>query len=993
MADDREEDREIAVESEEEDWEKDVWEEEPDDSQSDYEPKESEMEASEKKAKKAEKKAKKAEKKADSRKMSELKKAELRKISGSRKPSSKEKSTNTSKRMSTNTPKKPTNTSTKSEDSGSEAEKPNLPPAGLHVRQARFSRDDYGCNSDQSSDSDWEGHHGWPEAPSSTDEEPDELRDEFPQWTQKYRAALTEYLSTTPIFRTSALGAYRWLCEVTGYEFDDDEEDVLMEMLRRMLELKYTDFGKGGDAAVLWYAGGIKKRNSMWERLRELRSRRADKEEKKKKKRPRKTLRDGLNRDYVKSLVEGYTAEFEGVDFYYPPIEDLTDAETLMDTPLPSGESLTEEQNLADMIRDSYRVSVADLRHVIPGEDDRDRFAAWIAYARDQFSGLDLLELGEQQAKQLGGDYAPSEITSRTRGLVAMYNKTRREYRAQQVLWSVPTAERTRDMLWFERDYGLGKAARMNYVKSNFPRPETLKPVSVYLVDTALEPPPAWDLQRVFRRARVTRERYTDPSYSDNVGSDPFAAKTYYMSDTLHAELGHRLLRHRDVVLDIFKLLKMRHNDSPTKPVFLGDTFLVCSKKLRAIFPHKQMDEYMTWKEASDYLFRNHYFEIPGRPLRPTDPIFYVDQGHRNYLDHNNMHNKVREVVALPHHKITFTAASSTSEHWRRHESRFHGFRDTVLWEQGLRKWLGSFHLYYTTGPTYRDPAETAKLERQFDSLLEKERLGKTPEWFIASRAGAIREQSEYRNTVWRDKPHWTPSWYSLWRSPWVQNLGLSSADLQEELAILRNISRSQQDEYVDNEDGWLRRRVSPFLEHDFLPSKHLNPFPFHFVDQEPEPLLPRKHKTDVDPHNPWDQTVWGFVASKNTDIANEGSQRPPKRRKLTRKLWGHPQLHQQIRELRFEDLYGFFGMKAANKFRHQAEPRQVYLGDDEIDMRKPRVEEVVEPEVQSEDVQPIVEEVSEEPEDVEMSGEEEEQREGPTITEMDIDPDLVNMG
>ncbi|RDW26904.1 hypothetical protein B0I73DRAFT_130233 [Yarrowia lipolytica] len=792
----------------------------------------------------------------------------------------------------------------------------------------------------------------------------------LPSQLAKYRGIVAAYLENSRVYDVSVHGALQRIMDITGYNFDEEEKEDLILLIRGMFVVHFSKIDKAGmdpdkhvgDPQVLWYSSGLKERDKMRVRLKELRRLRLENEDKKRAKKdkknkkrgredknmkPTRTIRDETADSqrplkYADNLINGYTDSFEGVEFYYPAADDLSDSEILETSPVPDpGAMLTEEMNIVEMIRDTYKVSVAELRHVMGSEGDlKHVFQGWIAAARAKWASLDLtVDLVKDQDANLRLD--PERINNdETLGQLKSKHKSvtnERQYILDRVLFSIPTPDRTASLLRFERDWGIAKASTHNYMLSSrtwWGRPRDIKPIPVYLVDEYLDDAPDVDpyLDEMFD-ADGDQDFDVDPK-----DSDPFETRLYGLSKPLQELLGHSLLRHRDVIFDIFRHVRRMTKPSNQVKYFMGDSFQIFSDRLQRVFFRKKRFEYITWKKASAFLFKHHYTIPSGLPIRPVDPLFYAENAHRNYAE-LTPYNELHKVM-------TFNAVASTGEVWRRHAHPLYGFRDSREWEHGFRKWAGA-ELQAEHGSNKSvDDQRRAIFKQHFDTLMHLERQGQVPEWWCEDESEmrdlpVLRnrplvqlradKESEYGTRVDRMRSIYQPTWYGEWRRPWQRNLGYTPPEMRAELAVLQDIAEEQQEEPVDTQDGWLRLRESYWLESDFLPPMFNKPFKanrsWHCLAPGPYNLDPpaRKRPSDINGLHPWDQTLFG------TTIANEfdgGMEQPRKRRRYRRALWWHPDRRRELDNYHFENLYG--SEKWASDTLKVQDPKQVYLCDSE---------------------------------------------------------------
>lgn len=847
---------------------------------------------------------------------------------------------------------------------------------------------------------------------------------------RKYRGIVAAYLGATPIWDVSVQGALQRVKSTTGYVFDEEEQADLVRMIRGMLPTyrkRWDDAGDEpdkhlSDPMVVWYTSGLKERQKMRVRLEELRQRRKKEEvksrerrkrkrEKREKRRREKGKRESKAREveeepetatiktcddshFAKQLMEGYTEVFEGVEFYYPAVDDLSDCELLEETPVPAPEEvLTEEMNLAEMIRDSYKVSVEFLEAVEregSGVDDGSRdevesdesgsrdsirsrdeqslkrlFQSWISQARSKWTSFDvpIMRMNDVDVQARFDPCLFQEYRQKyDRKLEIIEDLT---YFTDRTLFSIPTPERTATLEWFDRDWGLSRAAQENHHSTRV-NPDSMKPVPVYLVDSSLETEPLGDpgLKHMFE-AVGARDLEFD---QDSKMSDPFAKRTYYLTDELYALLRHRLLRHRDVIYSLYKHLVSEQEKNPRRIYFKKDLFRIASddEKLQAVFFDCKKDSFISWAQASRFLFEHHYFITPGCAIRPVDPIFYSEDAHEIYRANRRPVDQITSSTLAPigkldkpHKVMTFNAVASTGEVWKRHSSAFYGFRDPTRWEHGMRKWAGAEFL-----GTVAHPNVTAEMcqefKDEFNRLTELERTGQgVGEWWIQWTTMKSRLKTLPRIHGWprfflqpkkevdRDQllNIFHPTWYGEWRRPWQRNRGYSAQEMLAEMAILQGIAKEQEGTWESSKDDrFVRLRDSHLLEDDFYPAAYTKPFKangsWHFMAPKMYPSehpQARKRPHDIDRDNPWDQTMFGSAAAQMY-----GAEAKPvaKHRHFERKLWHNPKRRRALDKYHLEALYGK-DRWGDDTFKVQ-EPKQVYLcfSDDSEDEKEEAREE-----------------------------------------------------
>lgn len=915
---------------------------------------------------------------------------------------------------------------------------------------------------------------------------------------RKYRGLVAAYLEATPIYDVSIQGALQRVLSTTGYGFDEEEQEELVRMIRSMLPTLYKRFDTFGekpsqhlaDPMVLWYTKGVNERQKMRVRLEALRQqrkkdeiksmeRRRRKKEKREKKRREKgkkvkvkkeeeevgevgeqesaTIKTDSESLFAQQLLEGYTESFEGVEFYYPAVEDLSDCELLEETPAPAPETiLTEEMNLAEMIRDSYKVSVEFLQDVAKAELSRDEsgsrdelsddsgshetdlrvlFQKWISQARSKWAKLDVhvdtirnVDIQHRADRTLFQIYRPrfdycSEIHDD------------RKYHTDRTLFSIPTPERTATLEWFERDWGLSKAAQVNHY-STCVNSDSLKPVPVYLVDSNLETEALGDPGLTHMFEAVGGQEFDQ----DAKTSDPFATRTYYLTDELYAIVKHRLLRHRDVIYSLFKYLVGAQDMDGRQIYFHKDRFLIGNDKLHAVFSRWKQGSYISWAQASKFLFKNHYFITPGCAIRPVDPIFYSQDAHEIYRENRRTVDQVTSSslapmskLDKPHKVMTFNAVASTGEVWKRHDSPFYGFRDPTRWEVGLRKWAGAELQGYKVKSALTDEERQEFIDR-FNDFSERERRGKLEgDWWVEFTTARSKLRTLPRFMAWPrlygqlravDTDQlanlFHPTWYAEWRRPWQRNLGYTFKEMHAELQVLREISEVQEGTKESHEDDrFVRYRGSRLLETDFYPPVYNKPFKatgsWHFMAPKRHPHSEeypqtRKRPYEIDSDNPWDQTLYGSSAGQVYDAETKPAEKPLH---YNRTNWHHPKRRKELDGYHFEHLYGRERW-GDDTFKVQ-EPKQVYLcfSDDSEDEREwqkeqqervfpnlrkmpgPTLEEVDDEFVEVEDVEmdegelseKVAEPIVEEPEDGDGEGEDVQMGGydfGPTVEEVE---------
>lgn len=726
-----------------------------------------------------------------------------------------------------------------------------------------------------------------------------------PDWAVKYRAAIDVYLHASHYRDVTTESTYEYICQITGYEFDKAQRKVIKAICRGLVLTKRKQFAERlkVNRPGMWYAEGAAKRQRLRERMAHLQKKRLRKE-KKKKKQPLPIVKDYPDDEYAQEMYNGYHSEDDEGEYFYPGLGGLSDSELLENSPIPTDMGrVSEEINIARMIRETYKIDVEIMRKDIrsqrdPNISDKNRFRKFLLKARRSYKGqkLSTADYNKQDAK---------------------LDKETLETYISDSLWRTPTNARLSFLDHFNRDWGLSKAY---YYNTYLAKEHEILPTPVYLVDPAM---------RTFSEPKLRAKRSW--KMVDNVGTDPFARRTYYLSDPLAYLMKQRLARHSDVIGKMFRQLHRVFDKQST--LLRGDEFKIVSKFFQKVFFNHQVGDYISWADAAKFLFEHHYFIVPGRPLRPVDPIFYPDIAHKEYISREGP----RRNKMASNEIATFYTCGSTSYAWHRpfpESLTFDqpSFADEYRKPRAFVRWLGKEIL--STHPPLKGRWErkvqaTAEFKAQFREEYErysKEELETGKLWRVQNRRHpSTILTSEYNG--------FEVTWYSMWRRPWIRNLEFSVDEIEKELHNLYQISKSQEDKWVE-EGGMMKRVPSRYLESEFVPGQHRKPYakpkvsirPFVFCTSYPE----NEHRgaMEVDPDHGYDQGVFGPSGSK---LGMQEPRSEPLNLTYSRHIQMGPDQKERLKACNFDKYYNARRGKAVT---HRHSQKQYYLcySEDEED-------------------------------------------------------------